>query len=127
MREVVWGDEFGPMGEDPYSLGIQANGFVFCSGQTGSDPKTGELISADIVGQTKQTLHNISAVLQAAGTSLEKIVKTTVFLTDISDFAEMNEAYQSFFQQNPPARSTVQVAALPTPGARIEIEAIAVK
>jgi 2-iminobutanoate/2-iminopropanoate deaminase len=127
MKEVAWSEEFEPMGAHPYSLGIRAKGFVFCSGQTGSDPKTGELVAADVFGQTRQTLQNISSVLRAIGSSIDKVVKTTVFLTDIGDFARMNEAYQSFFEQDPPARSTVQVAALPTPGARVEIEAIAVE
>lgn len=107
----------------PYSQAIIANGFVFTAGQTGAIPGTRTLIE-DIQGQTRQTLMNVQAILEAAGSSLDKVVKTTVFLKDMNDFAAMNEVYATFFPGTPPARSTVQVARLPL-DALVEIETIA--
>jgi len=108
----------------PYSQAIVAGGFVFASGQAGLDPQTGRLISRDVIEQTAQTLRNLQGVLEAAGSSLERVLKTTVFLADMNDFAAMNEAYARFFTQNPPARTTIQAARLPL-DARVEIELIA--
>ena len=114
-----------PAAIGPYSAGITAGSFVFVSGQLPVDPKSGALCTGMIADMTRQSLKNVIAVLEAAGSSAVKIVKTTVFLTDLNDFAAMNEAYAAFFEKEPPARSCVQVARLPR-DARIEIEAIAV-
>ncbi len=114
-----------PKAIGPYSQAIIANGFIFTAGQVGSDPKTGTLVEGGIEAQTEQVLRNIEAVLKAAGSSFEDVVKTTVFLTDINDFAKMNEIYAKRFKAPFPARSTVQVAKLPR-DAKIEIEAVAV-
>jgi len=108
----------------PYSQGIEA-GAVYCSGQVGLDPSTGNLVEG-IVAQTSRTLSNLDAVLKAAGMGLSNVVKTTVFMVDLGEFAQMNEVYAKHFAAPFPARSTVQVAALPK-GARVEIEAVAVR
>lgn len=108
----------------PYSQGIKANGFVFASGQIGLDPATGEFVKGGIKEQSRQVLLNVKNVLEAAGSGLDKVVKTTVFLKDINDFAAMNAVYSEFFKTDCPARSAVQVAALPK-GALVEIEVIA--
>lgn len=113
-----------PKAIGPYSQAIIANGFVYTSGQIGSDPKTGTLVEGGIEAQTEQVLKNISAVLKASGSSMESVVKTTVFLADMSDFAKMNEVYAKYFKAPFPARSTVQVARLPR-DAKVEIEAVA--
>jgi 2-iminobutanoate/2-iminopropanoate deaminase len=110
----------------PYSQGIDAGTLVFTSGQLPVNMANGELETADIRQATKNSLDNCKAILEAASSSLDKAVKTTVFLTDLADFAAMNEVYAAYFPGNPPARSCVQVAALPK-GAKIEIEVIAVK
>jgi 2-iminobutanoate/2-iminopropanoate deaminase len=109
----------------PYSHGIVANGFIFLAGKIGTDPKTDKLVEGGIAEQTDQAISNLEAVLKAAGSSLEDVVKTTVFLADMNDFAKMNDVYAKRFKAPFPARSTVQVARLPR-DARIEIEAIAV-
>lgn len=114
-----------PKAIGPYSQAIIANGFIFTAGQVGADPKTGALIEGGIEAQTEQVLKNIEAVLKAAGSSLDDVVKTTVFLADLNDFAKMNEIYAKRFKTPFPARSTVQVARLPR-DAKIEIEAIAI-
>ena len=114
-----------PAAIGPYSAGIRAGGFVFTSGQLPIDPATGMLVTGDIADMTRQCLKNILAILKAAGTGADKIVKTTIFLADLQDFAAVNEAYAAFFPGVAPARSCVQVARLPKDG-RIEIEAIAV-
>lgn len=114
-----------PKAIGPYSQAIVANGFVYTAGQVGSDPKSGLLVEGGIEAQTEQVLKNIAAVLRAAGSSMDAVVKTTVFLTDINDFARMNEVYAKHFGKPFPARSTVQVARLPR-DARVEIEAVAV-
>jgi 2-iminobutanoate/2-iminopropanoate deaminase len=98
---------------------------LFCSGQIPLDPKSGQIVSGDIGAQTRRVLNNIAAVLRAEGATFEDVVKTTVFLTDLGDFQTVNEIYGSYFKQQPPARSTVQVSALPK-GANVEIEVIAV-
>ncbi|MFL6229996.1 MAG: RidA family protein [Pyrinomonadaceae bacterium] len=110
----------------PYSQAIVAGDFVFTSGQIPIDPKTGEFVAGGIAEQTEQVLRNVAEVLKAAGCGLADVVKTTVFLADMGDFAAMNEAYGRFFAENPPARSTVQAARLPR-DARVEIDTIAVK
>lgn len=113
-----------PAAIGPYSQGIKANGMVFVSGQLPVDPVTGELLT-EIAAATRQSLTNLAAVLAAGGCKMDQVVKTTVFLSDLKNFSAMNEVYSEFFKTTPPARSTVQVAALPK-GAVVEIEAIAV-
>ncbi len=113
-----------PAAIGPYSAGITAGSFVFVSGQLPVDPNSGALCTGTIADMTRQSLKNVIAVLEAAGSEAAKIVKTTVFLADLNDFTAMNEAYAAFFEKEPPARSCVQVARLPR-DARIEIEAIA--
>ena len=117
--------EGAPRAIGPYSQGVKANGFLFTAGQVGFDPATGELVDGDIAEQTAQVLENLRAILRAAGLELASVVKTTVFLVDMADFAKMNEIYARAFGEHRPARSTVAVAALPR-GARVEIEAVAV-
>jgi 2-iminobutanoate/2-iminopropanoate deaminase len=115
-----------PAAIGPYSQGIAAGGFVFASGQIALDPATGQLVAGDVRAQTRRVLDNLRAVLETAGSSLDQVVKTTVFLAHLSDFAAMNEVYAAYFAGAPPARSTVPVAELP-PGALIEIEAVALR
>jgi len=123
-RRTVISTELAPKAIGPYSQAIRANGFVFCAGQTPIDPAVGKLINGDVPAQTRRVLHNLSAILETAGTSLSRVVKTTVFLTDMANFKAMNEVYAEFFPEHPPARSTVAVAGLPL-GAQVEIECIA--
>ncbi len=111
-RRTVISTELAPKAIGPYSQGIRVNGFVFCAGQTPIDPAVGKLIEGDVPAQTRQVLQNLSAILEAAGTSLAKVVKTTVFLTDMANFKAMNEVYAEFFPEHPPARSTIAVAGL---------------
>ncbi len=125
MKTVISTTE-APAAVGPYSQGIAAGPFVFCSGQIPLDPETGTLIEGDISSQTERVLQNIAAVLRAHGLGMEHVVKTTVFMTDLANFDEMNAVYASYFPIDPPARSTIQVAALPK-GANVEIEAIALK
>ncbi len=113
-----------PQAIGPYSQAVRVGSFVFLSGQIPIDPSTGNFVEGGVAEQTEQVLKNISAVLSASGTSLENVVKTTVFLADMNDFVAMNEVYARFFKENPPARATVQAARLPR-DARVEIEAIA--
>lgn len=113
-----------PKAIGPYSQAIKANGFVFVSGQVAFDPATGNLISGGIEQQTEQVLKNLSAILQAAGSGFDKVVKTSVFLKNMSEFAQMNEIYAKFFTGTPPARSTVEVARLPR-DVSVEIDVIA--
>lgn len=117
--------ENAPGAIGPYSQAVKTGNLVFCSGQIPIDPATGNFVSDDVAEQTEQVLKNLSAVLEAAGTDLNKVVKTTVFLADMNDFAAMNEVYAKFFDTNKPARATVQAARLPR-DARVEIECIAV-
>ena len=114
-----------PKAIGPYSQAIRVGHFVYTAGQIALDPATGELVSGGIEEQTRRVLQNLSAVLEAAGSGLSGVVKTTVFMADLGEFARMNAVYAEFFPQNPPARSTVQAAALPR-GAKVEIECIAV-
>lgn len=121
--EIVQTDR-APQAIGPYSQAIKANGFVFASGQIPLDPATGQLIEGDIRAQTERVLNNAQAVLEAAGSSLNQVVKTTVFLADMNDFAAMNEVYATFFGETRPARSTVQAARLPR-DVKVEIEVVA--
>jgi len=115
-----------PQAVGPYSQAIKAGGFVFTAGQIPIDPASGKLIEGDIKAQTERVLKNISAVLTAAGSSMDRVVKTTVFLKNMSDFPAMNEVYGQSFKNEPPSRSTVQVAALPK-DALIEIDVVALQ
>ena len=124
MRAIVFtADAPAPIG--PYSQAIRSGELIFCSGQVALDPKSGEL-AGDVTAQTEGALRNLGAVLAAAECGFADVVKTTIFLTDINDFAAVNAAYATVFGETKPARSTVAVAALPK-GARVEIEAIAVR
>jgi 2-iminobutanoate/2-iminopropanoate deaminase len=122
-KKVVQGER-APKAIGPYSLAIQAGQFVFASGQLGLNPETGELAEGGIEAETHQALQNVGNVLRMAGSGMVNVVKATVFLRDINDFARMNEVYAKFFPENPPARSAFQVAALPR-GAAVEIEVVA--
>ncbi len=124
MKKIISTDK-APGAIGPYSQAIKAGNMVFCSGQIPIDVGTGEFVSEDITEQTEQVLRNLSVVLEAAGTDLNNVVKTTVFLADMNDFAAMNEVYAKFFSENKPARATVQAARLPK-DAKVEIECIAV-
>jgi 2-iminobutanoate/2-iminopropanoate deaminase len=125
MKKVIR-TEGAPATIGPYSQAISARDLVLCSGQLGLDPVTGRLVGEGAAEQAAQGLRNLQAVLAAAGLSLRDIVKTTIFLTDMRDFKEVNDIYSSFFPDEPPARSTVGVAALPL-SAKVEIEAIALR
>ncbi len=113
-----------PVAIGPYSQAVVHGGFVFCSGQIPTDPETGVLVEGDVGAQTRRVLRNLDAVLQAAGSGRRRVVKTTVFLCDMNDFAAMNAAYAEFFGDARPARATVAVAGLPK-GARVEIDCVA--
>jgi 2-iminobutanoate/2-iminopropanoate deaminase len=116
--------ENAPAAIGPYSHAIKAGGFVFVSGQIPIDPQTGQFVAGGIAEQTGQVLKNLAAVLAAAGSGLDRVVKTTVFLADMKEFSGMNEVYATFFSGPPPARATVAAAGLPR-DARVEIEAVA--
>lgn len=124
-KKVIATDE-APAAVGPYSQGIRAGNLVFTAGQLGMDPASGELVAGGVEAQARQSLTNLQAVLEAAGSSLDQALKVTVFLDDINDFAAVNGVYAEFFTQDPPARSAVQVAALPL-GGLVEIEAIALR
>jgi 2-iminobutanoate/2-iminopropanoate deaminase len=123
MKDRIQTDS-APNAIGPYSQAIKASGFVFASGQIALDPSSMQVVEGGIREQTERVMNNLSAVLQAAGTSLDRVVKTTVFLADLSDFTEMNDIYGRFFGETPPARSTVQVSRLPR-DVRVEIDVIA--
>ena len=123
MKQIV-STKDAPQAIGPYSQAVVAGGMVFASGQIPLDPATGEFVEGGIREQTEQVLKNLSAVLTAAGSGLERVVKATVFLADMGDFVAMNEVYGSFFESQPPARSTIQAARLPR-DARVEIDVIA--
>jgi 2-iminobutanoate/2-iminopropanoate deaminase len=125
MKTVISTAE-APTAVGPYSQAIAAGPLVFCSGQIPLEPSTGTLVEGDVSSQTERVLQNLAAVLRAHGLGMEHVVKTTVFMTDLARFGEMNAAYAKHFPVDPPARSTIQVAALPK-GANVEIEAIALK
>ena len=116
--------ENAPKAIGPYSHGVKACHFLYTSGQLGMDPVSGALVDGGVEAETRQALKNLKAVLEEGGSALQHVLKTTVFLKDINDFARMNAVYGEFFTENPPARSAVQVAALPRNGA-VEIEAVA--
>ena len=124
MKNIVFTAD-APAAIGPYSQAVKAGGAVYLSGQLGMNPATGELVSADVKEQTTQALSNMKAVLAAAGATVDNVVKTTVFLTDMADFQAVNAVYAETFASNAPTRSCVAVAALPK-GARVEVEAIAV-
>jgi 2-iminobutanoate/2-iminopropanoate deaminase len=123
MREVIATND-GPKAIGPYSQAIKVNGLVFLSGQVALDPATQQLIDGDVSAQTDRVLQNLTGILKAAGSSLDQVVKTTVFLKNMSDFGAMNEVYGRYFTQSPPARSTVEVARLPK-DVLVEIDVIA--
>jgi 2-iminobutanoate/2-iminopropanoate deaminase len=122
-RKVVHSDH-APKAIGPYSQAIRTDTMVYTAGQIGVDPSTGEFVSNDVEGQTRKALENLQNILQAAGSDISNVVKTTVFLKDMNDFAKMNGIYAEFFGENPPARSTVAVAGLPK-AALVEIEVVA--
>ena len=124
MREAIATDH-APQAIGPYSQAVRAGNQIYCSGQIPIDPATGAIIDGDIAAQTRQVLTNLSKVLEAAGVSLDHVVKTTVYLADMNDFTAMNAVYGTFFSSPAPARSTVQAARLPR-DARVEIDVIAV-
>ena len=123
MKQSISTDS-GPKAIGPYSPAIKANGLLFVSGQVAFDPRTQKLVEGDVSKQTERVMENLKGIVEAAGSSMEKAVKTTVFLADMGDFAAMNEVYGRYFTSAPPARATVQVARLPR-DARVEIELIA--
>jgi 2-iminobutanoate/2-iminopropanoate deaminase len=123
MRETVSTGK-APAAIGPYSQAVRSGGFLFCSGQIPLDPATGKMVDGGIEAQTERVLRNLEAVLTGGGSTLESVVKTTVYLTDLADFPAMNAVYAKFFRQAPPARATVQVAKLPA-GAKVEIDAVA--
>ncbi len=125
MKKIISTDK-APKAIGPYSQAVEANGMLFISGQVPLNPQTGQIVEGGIEAQTKQVLENIKAILEAAGYSLDDVVKTTVYMKDLGDFAKMNEVYASYFSKNPPARAAFQVARLPL-DVMIEIETIAIK
>jgi 2-iminobutanoate/2-iminopropanoate deaminase len=124
MKKIISTSD-APAAIGPYSQAIRSGNFQFCSGQIPLDPKSGQIVSDDTGAQTRRVLDNVSGVLKSEGLSLGDVLKTTVFLTDLGNFQIVNEIYGSYFNNQPPARSTVQVSALPK-GAKVEIEVIAV-
>jgi len=123
VKDIVLTDK-GPKPIGPYSQAVKSNGFLFVSGQVSLDPRSNEFVAGDVRQQTERVLENLKGILEASGANLHHVVKTTVFLKDMNDFAAMNEIYGKFFSSAPPARSTVQVARLPK-DALVEIEVIA--
>lgn len=123
MKEVI-ATEKGPKAIGPYSQAIKAGGFVFISGQVALNPATGQVVEGDVGRQTARVLENLKAIAEAAGSSLDRAVRATVFLKDMNDFTAMNEVYARYFPKNPPARSTVEVARLPR-DVRVEIDLMA--
>jgi len=124
MKKIISTSE-APGAIGPYSQAIRSGSFLFCSGQIPLDPKSGQIIPGDIAAQTRRVMDNIAALLKAESLSFDNVVKTTIFLTNLGDFQTVNEIYGSYFTKDPPARSTIQVAALPK-GANVEIEVIAI-
>jgi 2-iminobutanoate/2-iminopropanoate deaminase len=124
MKKIISTSE-APAAIGPYSQAVRVGSTIYCAGQIPLDPKSGQIVSGDAAMQTQQVLDNVAAILKAEGVSFENVVKTTVFLTDLADFQAVNQIYGSYFKNQPPARSTVQVSALPK-GANVEIEVIAV-
>ena len=124
MQKII-STERAPKAIGPYSQAVIAQGFAFLSGQVAFDPRTGQIIEGDVAAQTERVIENLKAVLDACGSSLSKVVKTSVFLKDMGDFSKMNEVYSRYFSDNSPARSTVEVARLPR-DVRVEIDCIAI-
>jgi 2-iminobutanoate/2-iminopropanoate deaminase len=122
--KIIIKSEKAPKAIGPYSVAVRGGPFVFTSGQLGFDPATGVIVEGGIENETRQALRNVQSILESAGTDLAHVVKTTVFLRDMNDFARMNAVYAEFFQENPPARSAIQAGALPR-AAAVEIETIA--
>ena len=123
-REIISTSQ-APAAVGPYSQAVRVGGFIYTAGQIPLVPETGKLVDGGIETQTRQVMQNLNSVLEAAGSSLQNVVKTTIFVTNLADFAKINEVYGSFLSSAPPARSTVQVAALPL-GANVEIEVVAI-
>jgi 2-iminobutanoate/2-iminopropanoate deaminase len=123
MKKIISTSE-APAAVGPYSQAVRVGSTIYCAGQIPLDPKSGQIVPGDIGTQTRRVLDNIAAVLRSEGVTFENVAKTTIFLTDLSEFQTVNEIYGSYFKNQPPARSTVQVSALPK-GANVEIEAIA--
>ena len=123
MKKIISTSE-APGAIGPYSQAIRSGSFLFCSGQIPLDPKSGQIVPGDIAAQTRRVLDNIAGILKAEGLTFDHVVKTTIFLTNLGDFQTVNEIYGSYFKQDPPARSTVEVSALPK-GANVEIEVVA--
>jgi 2-iminobutanoate/2-iminopropanoate deaminase len=123
VREVIATDK-GPKAIGPYSQAIRANGFIFISGQGAGDPVTGKIVDGGVAEQTERCLENLKAIVEAAGSSLDRAVKLSVFLKDINDFTAMNEVYARYFPNNPPARTTIEAARLPR-NFKVEIDLIA--
>lgn len=122
MKEII-ATEKGPKAIGPYSQAVKANGFIFTAGQVPFNPATGQLLEGDVARQTARVLENLKAIVEAAGSSLDRAVKATVYLKDMNDFAAMNEVYARYFPKEPPARSTVEAARLPR-DVRVEIDLI---
>mgnify|MGYP003949973183 CR=1 FL=1 len=125
MKKRIIQTDQAPAAIGPYSQAVRVDNFLYTSGQIALDPQSGEFLSGEIEQETERTIENISAILKAGGLSLDNVIKTTVYLTDLSHFARMNHIYEKYFSGNKPARACVQVAALPK-GAKVEIEAIAI-
>ncbi len=123
VKEVISTDR-GPKAIGPYSQAIKANGLIFVSGQIPLDPRTQQMVDGDVARQTEQVLENLKGIVEGAGSSLDRVVKTTVYLKDLADFTAMNEVYGRYFSSSPPARATVEVARLPK-DAHVEIDLIA--
>jgi len=123
IKEIIKTDK-APAAIGPYSQAVKSGGFIFISGQIPLDPATGNVVEGGIKEQTERVMKNLEAVLEAAGTDIKAVVKTTIFLTNLSDFATVNEIYGAYFNENPPARATVEVSSLPK-GVEVEIEAVA--
>lgn len=126
MSKIIISTDKAPLPIGPYSAGVESRGFIFTAGQIAIDPQTGNLVEGGVAAETRQVLINIQNLLEAAGASLDDVVKTTVFLRNMDDFSAMNSVYAEFFKQNPPARSTIAVAGLPK-NVAVEIETIARK
>ena len=124
MKKEIINTKYAPEAIGPYSQAVKAAGLIFISGQIPLDPESGEIAGDGIEAQTERVMKNLAAVLEAAGTGLDKVVKTTIYLTDLNDFALVNGIYGSYFNDSPPARATVEVSGLPK-GVKVEIEAIA--